>query len=353
MSTGLVVFTTGGGFLVSGGGTATGAVTPSSIVALPQGGSGANDLPPININYDILYLQHKGFVVRDLAFNFGVQTYTGTDRSVLASHLFANHTAVDWAYAEEPHRLVSVVRDDGVLLQLTYVPEQEVFGWSRRTTNGLYISVASIPEGDANALYQIVLRTIDGDDLYYVERVASRVSDVLSDAWFLDCALQYSGAPATTVTGLDHLEGCTVNALADGMPILDLTVTGGEVEVPEPASTILVGLPYVGLLETLNLDVDGGEPGTRQGQRKLIAALTTRVTETLGLEVGQTFDRLVTIKDLQVPYTPPIAARTTDVRTIIPAAWAKPGRQCYRAALPLPATILGVIPEVTFGDTQR
>ena len=51
----MIAFTYGSAFLITGGSQAS-AVTPSSIVALPQASFGASNLPPIAINYTVLYI---------------------------------------------------------------------------------------------------------------------------------------------------------------------------------------------------------------------------------------------------------------------------------------------------------
>jgi len=233
MPTGLVVLTTGGGFLVSGGG-AQAAITPTNIVALRQPSSGCNDLPPLVINQDILYCQNRGFVVRDLAFNFYTQSYLGTDRSVLASHLFENFLPVDWTYAEQPYRQVLTVRNDGDMLAFTYVPEQEMFAWSHYDTQGAFLSVASIPEGETNAVYVLVKRHVMNPIggvcwVNYVERMDPRLFDCLLEAWFLDCALEY---PRGTVDSTIYLSGSTgtVNIFA-------YDPCTGQPEGPGPFST--------------------------------------------------------------------------------------------------------------------
>jgi hypothetical protein len=75
----LVVLTAGGAWLLVGGAiTSPIAVTPTNTVVVPQNYVGCADLPPIVINYDILYVQAKGSIVRDLAYNFWVNVYTFT-----------------------------------------------------------------------------------------------------------------------------------------------------------------------------------------------------------------------------------------------------------------------------------
>ena len=185
MPTGLVVFSAGQAFLVTGG-SQQAAITPSTVVALPQASSGANDLQPLVVNYDVLYCQNRGAVVRDLAFNFYVQSYTGTDRSVLASHLFDGYELEEWCYAEQPNRTIIVVRNDGRALCFTYVPEQEIFAWSWFETNGLFRSVCSVIEEEQNAVYFIVERIV-GE--YYLERLIQGETSCIYDQWYVDSGL--------------------------------------------------------------------------------------------------------------------------------------------------------------------
>ena len=86
-NSGMLVLTDKASWVVNGG-TAGAALTPSSIVANPQSFVGASDVPPIVANYDVLYVQSKGSAIRDLAFNIYFNTFTGTDISTIASHLY-------------------------------------------------------------------------------------------------------------------------------------------------------------------------------------------------------------------------------------------------------------------------
>ena len=71
-------------------------------------------------------------MVRAISYDFFSNIYTGKDITVLANHLFTNYTIREWAYAEEPFKVVWTVRSDGKLLSLTYLKEQEVYRRSGR-----------------------------------------------------------------------------------------------------------------------------------------------------------------------------------------------------------------------------
>jgi hypothetical protein len=197
---GLITFTTGGSFLISGG--SPGAVIDANTLSVqPQVSQGANSLRPLRINYDVVYGQAKGNRIHNLAFAWQKQSYTGTDISTLAAHLFDTFLTIDWAYAEEPFKIVWAVRNDGRLLSLTYVPDQDVQAWTRHDTQGLFKSVCSVPEGNVDAVYFLVERYIPSNNpdptqplggwFWYLERMAERQGCCIFDAWFLDCALSY------------------------------------------------------------------------------------------------------------------------------------------------------------------
>src|SRR5690606_34482023 len=109
---------------------------------------------------------------------------------------------VDWAYQEEPNSVVWMVRSDGTLLGLTYLREHDVVAWHRHDTDGLVESVAVIPEGNEDALYMIVKRTIDGATVRYLERMNSRYFEEIEDLVHLDCAITYDGRSETIFAGI-------------------------------------------------------------------------------------------------------------------------------------------------------
>lgn len=194
MPGGLVIFTAQGAWQLSSGTgslAATGAVDAINSIANPQTYNGAGDLPPIPINWDVLYLQLDGAVI-DLSYNIYAAIYTGSDISILSNHLFFGYSLREWAYAQKPFKIVWAIRSDGTMLSLTYVKEQEMVGWARHDTLGLFVSVASVLEGQYDATYVVAKRFIGGQWNYYVERLDNRITFPYGaeDAWAVDCAVQ-------------------------------------------------------------------------------------------------------------------------------------------------------------------
>jgi hypothetical protein len=160
--------------------------------------------------------------------------------------------------------------------------------------------------------------------------------------------------PATVFTGLNYLEGQVVSILADGNVITPQRVTNGSITLQQPATKVTVGLQFIAQLQTMYLDV-GNEADTIQGKRKKISALTVRANQTRGLSFGQTFNNLSPFKEFNqgmiLGQTIPLIS--ADARVPMDPLWDVQGQICLQQDNPLPATVLGVIPEITVGDTAK
>ena len=358
---GLIVFSDKQAWLINGGSPGA-PVSATQIVANSQAYNGASFPPPIVANDNVLYVQSKSSIVRDLVFNFYTQVYTGTDISVLSSHLFYGFSILEWAWAEEPYKLVWAVRDDGTMLTLTFLKEQDLIAWTHSDTNGAFKSVASVveavPAGQVDAVYTVVQRIINGVTVQYIERFAELFyPGGIADAWCVDAGLRYNGAPVTTFSGAQHLAGAIVTGLADGQVITPFVMpVSGTFVLATPASKVVIGLAYTPQLQTLQLDT--GEP-TIQGKEKKISAVTVRVNQTLGLSIGHTINTMVPMKDLVRgnvgSATNQVATDlvTGDAMTIIDPRWTIPGQYFIQQSNPFPASILGVIPQLTVGNTAK
>jgi hypothetical protein len=365
-TSGMLILTDKASWLVNGGSSGS-AISPSALVANAQSFIGASDVPPIVANYDVLYVQSKGAAVRDLAFNIYFSVFTGEDISVIASHLFYGFEILEWAWAEQPFYVVWAVRNDGVMLTLTFLKEQQFTAWTHQETQGNFKSVCAVTEptataGNVDAIYTVVQRQIGALSLQYIERVAERsFPNGVVDAWTVDSALQYVGAPISSFTGGEHLAGLSVTGLADGQPITPFVMpASGEFTLPVAASKVTIGLAFVCDLQTLSLQLEGEE--AVQGKTKKLPYVDIRVNETLGLAIGSDFNHLTPMKDLirgnvSSMLTGQGAQIVTDLvsgdaRTFLDPTYTVPGQFCIRQALPYPATVLGVFPSYVIGDDR-
>ena len=236
MPGGLVVLTGLSAWQIGGPGSSASnpqPITPSGQQATSQAYNGCNPtLPPIRIENFILYVQAKGSIYRLLSYNFWTNIYTGGDQTIFSSQLFTGYTMVAHAYSEEPYKVIWAVRNDGVLLSNTFLPAQEINGWARHDTQGLYKSICSIVEPPVDAVYTVVERSIAGNVSYMLERFDDRIWSTNENCWCVDAGLSLAQpAPSATLypsstTGLGAVIGVTnlVGGLNYG-PLTYATVT--------------------------------------------------------------------------------------------------------------------------------
>ena len=199
----LVALTSGGEYVITG--DQNKVLTPSSFAFSSQGSNGSSNVPPIAVANIALFVQEKGSVVRDLAYSFDVDGYQGNDLTILANHLFQKHSIVDWCFSIVPYSSAFCIRDDGKLLVMTYLRDQQVFAWAPQSSTGKYESTCSISEGNEDAVYFVINRTVNGQTVRYIERLSSRLFTSDEDAFFVDSGLSYDGRNTSdrtmTITG--------------------------------------------------------------------------------------------------------------------------------------------------------
>lgn len=178
------------------------AITPTTISVRPQSYIGANNIQPSIINNSMVYCAARGGHIRELGYSWQSNGYITGDLSLRAAHLFDNYNIADMCYSKSPHPLIWFISSTGLLLGLTYVPEQQIGAWHSHDTDGMFEACTSVAEGNEDHLYVIVNRTVNGNTVRYVERMANNAFDDIEDCFFVDSGGTYDGnnASATTVT---------------------------------------------------------------------------------------------------------------------------------------------------------
>ena len=325
-------------------------ITPTSLSIKPQGYSGANSVQPVVTSGSVLYVQSQGARLREAAYNWQQNAFASIDISIMAPHLFNGFTLTDMAYSRAPVQEVWCVRSDGTALCMTYVPEQQVYGWSQHTTQGVIESVCTVSEGSEDALYAVIKRTVGGADYRYIERLQTRIFVDQVDGFYVDSGLTYDGAPANNISGLWHLEGRTVQVLADGATHPDCVVTGGSITLEADASVVHVGLGYNSDLQTLPLALEGA-PAGGQGMLKNVNSVRVRVTQSALFSAGPSFTKLTEYPDRQVSdnYDTPPALRTAELRMAVNPSWNSDASLCVRVSQPVPLTVMAMVLDVATG----
>lgn len=346
----LLIFTSSGEFSVAG---PDGVLSATNPIVTQFGYSGSSDVKPLVVEDTALFVDRTGRQVRDLRYAFEQDGYSGNDLTVFVPQYFRNSRIAGWAYAKNPFSVIWVYLDNGQLLSLTYKREHQVWAWcDHDLSGGLVEQAVVIPEGDTDRLYMIVKRTINGQEKRYIERMDDREFIDVQDAWFVDCGIKYEGAATTTITGLDHLEGETVSALADGNVEAGLVVTGGQVTLQRAASKVIVGLPYHAEIENLSPAVELQDVGSARGRPISVNKVNIQVERTRGIKAGHARDKLNEIVQTKIDLSDPIGMETDMISIQLFPNWNKQGTIIVRQDYPLPMTLLGISPEITIGRSD-
>jgi len=234
----LQVFTSGGEFSVNAS-----PVTPTNIAVLPQTNYGTKKVRPVTVDGLTLFIQRTGKSIRNFFFVDEAKSYNSGSVSVLASHLIVDpiEMAVSRGTSEVDANYVYIVNSDGTMAVYNTLASEDVQGFTEWVTDGDIISATVVDD----LLYTYVKRTIGGIDTYFLEREDTAIT---TD----------SSATATstdTLTGLSHLEGETIDVVADGAYKGEFVVSGGQVTIDREADVIYGGLNFVPILETMPLNI--------------------------------------------------------------------------------------------------
>ena len=308
---------------------------------------GSQPVRPVKVGNSTIFASLFGRALREFVLSQDGVTYDTPDITVLSEHLFASGI-VQIAYAQEPDSIIWSVNGNGELIGLTYEKNQAMAGIHRHFlpgAGGFVESVCTIPGQDRTEVWLVVRRIINGVTKRYIERLAAPFEGSFtppSDAWYLDCALQYNGAPTTSVSGLAHLESQTVSILADGAREADTVVSGGGVALPSKrhASKITVGLAYRSRARTLPSSLSIGD-GTGLGRRKKIMRAIVDLLDAGSLRIVSTAsaaeELVLRAETDNLGMAPPLATGFSDVR--LDSNWRNGDEIELVNDGPLPATI--------------
>ena len=253
----LQVFTTGAEFSVN-----TSPITPTNVAVLPQTNYGSKKVRPITVDGLTLFIQRTGKALRNFFFVDADKSYTSGSASVLASHLIKNPVALTASRgtSDVDANYVYLVNSDGTMAVYNTLLAEDVEGFTDWQTDGEILSAVVVDD----LLYMYVKRVVGGIDTYFLERESTTITTDSSVV----------ATNTDTITGLGHLEGETIDVVADGAYQGEFVVSGGEVTIDREADSMYGGLNFTPIVQTmpLNQPLDNG-PNAALPKRIVRAAL--------------------------------------------------------------------------------
>jgi hypothetical protein len=133
-----------------------------------------------------------------------------------------------------------------------------------------------------------------------------------------------------------------LQAVDGSVSIQTLTVdTNGMVRLPFPCRTLHLGIPYPNELRTMPVTAQMEALGL--GRMKAISHAYVRVYQSAGLGVGPDAARTSTL------YPDDNELHSEENRELVEQSWTRDGQVSFVQHLPLPATVVGVTLDVSFG----
>ena len=318
------------------------AITPESSLATKSVRKAAfKGIPGVHVAENVLFLQRKGRKVHELtggSVEYG--GYTSVDLTQLATQV-TRKGVTQLTSAEIPDSSLYLVSGDELSV-LTYERQQNVVGWARWKTDGVFESVAVCTgAGENDNVYVVVNRNgVRTVEMLAPDMLRKEEDNNIEELNFLDSSVtKVEVSPFTVITGLDHLEGRTVSVFGDGEPLgSSFVVTGGSVTITRPVSRAVVGLPYTTLIRPMPMDFGA------IGSKSVIYNLVLRLRNTLGGEVSQNHDLWSKIEFKQPRGTDggPPRLLSEDVLATPHSTWKRGTSITLRQEEPLPFTLLAL-----------
>lgn len=297
-TSGLIILTSGGEWL----GRATNPQSPLTPTDLgfqknSRFGSSAT-VQPLRADTSLIFTQRDGRVCRELTYEFGQDRFIAPNITLLSEHI-TKDGLIDSAYQSGVSSRLWFVRNDGVLLSMTYEKSEEVFGWAQHplapSTAGDAAEVKSVAvtlDDDVDNVWLLVKRQ-QGDPSNYVWQVemVEKPLEAYQDheyAFYVDNAVEgYDAAGASVWSGLEHLIGESVYVQGDGVEYGPYTVdVSGEIDMGDDSTKrAIIGRRYDSVMETLPLIVDP-EQGNTRGKLKRIFKVMANLYRSLGGKLG-------------------------------------------------------------------
>lgn len=332
------------------------AITPTNVKISRETTYGTALLRPLRIGPVVLFGQRAGKntslprKIREFVYNFQTDTYLAPDMTILSEHVTLGGI-LNGAFQMTPDMVLWFARNDGVLVALTYERDQKVTAWHRHIVagGGKIKQLASIPGDNDDELWAIVERTIQSSTRRYIEVLQRGLPDdgLLEDSFFIDSGLSYSGSAATIISGLFHLEGQTITALADGKPYYNLVVSGGKITLPVSAVKVHAGYQIFSTVSTLRLE-SGAAGGSAQGRIGRIWEIVARFERSVGGSYGPTIS-----KQTGIPYREPLDPLPSrlelfsgDKMLPFEGEWDRDRYVTFKHSDPLPFTISALMPSI-------
>jgi hypothetical protein len=332
---GLQMFTSGAEHVLTGD-----PLTPRTIGREEQTRRGIKRfVPTAEVDGATLFIQRQGAALRQFVFVETEQAWRSDLASLLAPHLIGDprDMAARKTARQDDADHILMVNNDLTTTVLTTLRSQEVTAFTRWLTDGAVLSVAALASGEV---------------FFAVQRNGSVRIETWAETRLLDSSKRRI-EPTTgfsVMSGLAHLEGLQVAAIADGSFMGLFTVSGYSITLPREALDVEVGLPFQVKVVPLPLE-PRDQSGNLMGRRSRIVKVTARVRESGTFTInGQPLVLRGVGRDPNLPLdtAPPIRSGDMQLRGLL--GWQERHQLLIEQPVPGPLEVLALSYEMRIGE---
>ncbi|MDR0741779.1 MAG: hypothetical protein LBF28_03325 [Rickettsiales bacterium] len=249
---------------------------------------------PVSARSSVIYTNSSNKKIFDFVYTIEKNGYDGVDLTLLIRGLIKNISIKRIAFKDYPVRTLYVLFENKELYGLTYLREQNIYGWWRVKTR---------PVRDI-----LVINRPGEDDLYLVTENPNGVflekAFKRDNPFYLDCVIEKPNPTANgnLITGLSMLanQDVVVYDMANDEHYGDYDIEGkgnvkflrvdsdgnlqvGDTETMPLTGNVRIGLPYYGEAETIPLEFADSNGNSTIGRKKIINSAIIRFGPSRGL----------------------------------------------------------------------
>lgn len=254
---------------------------------------------PLVSKKSVLYLNGVSNSLNNFLYSEQQGGYVGEELDLLAKELFDGYKILEFDLQNYPVQTIYALRSDNRLLGITYVKEQNVYGWFKIETDGKIKNICCLTGEQEDELYAIVER--GGECYIECFEPDFNYADTQDTARFLDSYEELVSDGSGTIGPAIRFANRTttiyhrgdVNKVRfdnDGYARLPK-----ELDAPE-GDIVVVGFSYIGKLQTLPREVQTNSSDTVGINRRITGRAFVRVYKTRGIKVGADSETMELIK---------------------------------------------------------
>ena len=261
-------------------------LTPTQFNLRDSSTQGSAPIDAVQIDNRGLFVQRSGNRIIEMVYDGSIYEYQPADQMLLVPDL-ADSGIKRLAVQRQPDTRMHAVLNDGSSLVYITDPAENVRAWIKIETDGLIEDVIVLPGVLEDAVYYVVNR----DGTRSLERWALESESIGENInKQADSFIQSTGR----IIDVSHIgDGKEVVVWADGIDLGVFTVSGGQVNLGQEYTDVIVGLGYQATYKSSKLNYASGV-GIALTQRKRVTelALILYQTHAQGIRYGTELDRL-------------------------------------------------------------